>query len=123
MSQKLLQIKKQLTFADIAPYWFDKLTDGKRYVLEKVQLTMDNCKYCVVGEAHGFKELGLCYKYMTDYGCEECNGFSYGGTEHYLSGTMPHDNFCDIPRGLTPEQINNHPTVQAFVEHWNEKHV
>ena len=120
MSQKLLQIKKLLTFEEIAPLWFRKLTRG---IVDTDQyISMNHCRYCVVGEAHGFRDV-IYINHLADYGCEECNGFSYGGTEHYLSGTMPHDNFCDIPRGLTPEQLNNHPTVQAFVEHWNEKHV
>ena len=106
---ELIQIKKLLTLEDIAPNWARSIKMGD-YNREE----LNQNKYCVVGEAHG---------YADRYGCEKCNGFSYGGMTHYRDGAPAHDNFIDILGRLTPEELNNHPTVQALVKHWNEKHV
>ena len=89
---ELVQIKKQLTFEQICPLWSQYLSNplGGHHP----RLCIDDSKYCIVGEAHGWHS-------NTEHRCMECRKFSF--------------DFCYSDRFETLKTL--------FVEHWNEKHV
>jgi hypothetical protein len=98
---EIIQEKKQLTFEDIAPLWYQYLTGGKKSRV----LEMGDYQYCVVGESHGFKTAD----------CFECHKFGL-----YF---IPLDAEVKYEEPYTPSELNKLPDVQAFVKHFNEVHV
>ena len=100
MNQKLLQIKKLLTLEDIAPNWARSIKMGD-YNREE----LNQNKYCVVGEAHG---------YADRYGCAEC--VNYSMTIFFSAYSMG----CN---DLNKDLSKHKQTLTDFVDHWNEFHV
>ena len=97
---ELIQVKKQLTLEDIAPNWARSISMGE-YNREE----LNQPKYCVVGEAHG---------YADRYGCAKC--FNYSMTiffSAYYNGT----------KELREDLTKHKQILTEFVDHWNEHHV
>jgi hypothetical protein len=102
MSQILVQEKKLLTLKDIAPQWYNKLL-GKE---SSEQLNWSIPSQCIVGEAHGFS--GEYSEYCSHF-CGRFISVVYDENKK--------------PKQYTEQELNNHPIVKDFVQHWNEVHV
>ena len=101
MSTIQIQRKKQLTFENICPQWSVAVPEylTKMWFVNHSYLDISNSKYCIVGEAHGFNT-DYTDSTSTQY-CKTCSKFS--------------DAFCYI-EGLQENK-------EAFVQHWNTKHI
>lgn len=112
---ELVQVKKQLTFEEIAPQWslfisqagsaraalMDKALDTK--LAEKLgfaKLKFTDVRFCIVGEAHGFSS-NYCYEKEIGF-CKPCHSFAYAF--------------------MCKEEVFEE-RKSAFVQHWNEVHV
>ena len=73
---KLIQIKKQLTFEEICPYWAKELRRGTAS-----KGLLNNFTQCIVGEAHGFNS-DYSYASLNSF-CQECfdYSFDFGGKD------------------------------------------
>lgn len=99
------ETKKGLTLKEIAPKWAERL-DQKNNLPFPLSLTwlkwyyeLDHPSKCVVGEAYGY-----CPTYQKE--CKRCDtlGWKLGGSF------------------LLRSKIGLQKNIEAFVEHWNEKH-
>jgi len=106
-SQQLVGLNK-LSFQDIAPQWFDKLTGKFDDIEGRLQIT--SAERCMVGEANKFSDNYI----YSDTPCGECFNLSIGLT-------AVSDRYSSFP--ATAEQLENDPIVKEFVNHWNECHV
>jgi len=92
-----------LTLHQIAPRWASVLartpkTDKIRFKVRGATLDISRLKLCVVGEAHGFSD---------GYGtCPECYQAS-----------------CEFASLLRDKPSQRKPQLDAFVEHFNSKHL
>ena len=90
MNQKLIQVKKQLTFEEICPQWAQKLCDRDKSFI-------GDFTHCIVGEAHGFSMDYSCIG-SRSY-CKECYDYSYdfGGDDlSQLDEFVVHWNECHV---------------------------
>ena len=116
---ELVQQKKTLTFEEICPTWYKILTGKTNYTPDTSAINIADHKYCVVGEAHGFKSRDDQYN-----GCKKCAKFSYSLTNdndfyhHFQTEYM-----SDDIKILTESELANDPLVKDFVNHWNEVHI
>jgi len=91
------------TLHQIAPRWASVLarmpkTDKIRFKIRGATLDISRLKLCVVGEAHGFSD---------GYGtCPECYQAS-----------------CEFASLLRDKPSQRKPQLDAFVEHFNSKHL
>ena len=110
-----VQEQKQLTFADICPQWDKKLRGWRNSHLD-----MRNARTCIVGEAWDFNgDYFPMFNWETVYSpsyleqdpdrCATCAEFS---THFPWSYNL---------RKTNPTNFEN--LQDAFVRHWNEKHV
>jgi len=112
--QKLIQvqIQKFLTFEDICPRWSkvfhtQKKTQKTKYRVDRKNLDIEDCKKCVVGEAHGFpNDADTGYKNKDGSTCKKCYKYS-----------------VNIPRSLEESPYNRRIRVERFVNHFNQYHV
>jgi|SRR5919197_5536402 hypothetical protein len=103
--EKKIIKKPLLTLKEIAPKWAERLQQGNKLPFPlsltwlKWYYELDHPSKCVVGEAHGYNPT-----YQKQ--CKECNslGWEFGGSFLLRSRS-----------GLQRD-------IDAFVEHWNEKH-
>ena len=111
MSQ--IQIQKPLTFEQICPLWFTALTGGGKSQI----LNWADFRHCMVGEAYGFDKSYI--NPTSSLFCKACAGFAG------LNGCMEDKRtLLEILRHeWISKELNNEPTVQEFVKHWNECHV
>lgn len=106
-SQQLVGITK-LSFQDIAPQWFDKLT-GRLDDIEG-RLVMTDHERCMVGEANKFSNGYV----ESETPCGEC-------IYHSLRFPAVATYYAEFP--ATKTQLENDPIIKEFVNHWNEYHV
>jgi hypothetical protein len=97
-----IQEKKQLTFEEIAPLWYQYLTGP----IKSRDLEITDFSRCIVGEAHGFSSKSTK--------CEECHGFGL-----LFCGIDAQRNMVGL---LSAEEVNNDNDVKEFVQQWNEVH-
>ena len=121
MSELIQENKKELkylTIDEIMPTWSHFLDlyieDVKKAMKFKIKnsISIMDPERCFVGESWKFSD-----KYAGD--CKECQGFSYGRYTNKPSFT---EVYSDVIHG----EIKNwreHPRIQEFVTHFNEKHV
>ena len=99
------QEKKPLTLKEIAPKWAKRLEQTNRLPFPlsltwlKWYYELDHPSKCIVGEAYGYRST-----YQKE--CKECNrlGWEFGGSF------------------LSRSRLGLERDIDAFVEHWNEKH-
>jgi hypothetical protein len=94
-----------LSFEDICPQWNNALitrfsNDSRLNILE--------AKYCIVGEAHGFRN--------STYICSKCWEYSQSFT-HCVYGSRDYDNYS-----ITDHILFEH-LKENFIEHFNQSHV
>jgi len=115
----LKQIKKTLTFEEICPIWHKILTGQTNYTPDTSAIDIADHKYCIVGEAHGFKSRDDVYD-----GCEKCDNFSYSWTDDNDFYHHFQTDWCSSDvKILTESELANDPLVKDFVNHWNEEHL
>ena len=112
MNQKLLQIKKLLTFEEICPLWADRINRG-HLVGEKGGTNMHHGCKCVVGEAYKFP--------INDY-------YAWNDCKDYCVCCKDYSRlFCDLVyHDQEPEHEATHSMdyyIRGFTDHWNECHV
>ncbi len=101
--------KKELSIHEISPAWAKILpmiprTNKQEFYTNNQKLDISDCKFCVVGEAYGFKD---------DY-------------SHFGSDDFCYDCYsCAVNFGynLLLPQAEREGFVNNFVEHWNQSHV
>jgi len=101
---------KRLTIHEISPQWARLLplipkTDIQQFYKNGTVLDISNPKFCVVGEAHGFKG-----DYMS---CVSGKDFCQGCFNHSV-------NFASV---LQRKPSDRKELVNSFVNHWNNNHV
>ena len=101
--------KSKLTIEQICPEWSRILplipkTDQQQFYRKDKILDISDAKYCVVGEAYGFK--GDYFDFQNDEFCQECFNHSV--------------NFASA---LISNQSERRQQVNYFVSHWNDSHV
>jgi len=96
-----VQVQKEITFKELCPEWFAKLTGHTH----RVGLSFMNGAMCIVGEAYGF-EKGADY-----YNCHECLRFS--GT----FGAIAYNRYN------SEDRLNSEEIVKGFMNHWNSEHL
>jgi hypothetical protein len=94
-----------LSFEDICPQWNNALitrfsNDSRLNILE--------AKYCIVGEAHGFRN--------STYICSKCWEYSQSFT-HCVYGSGDYNNYS-----ITDHILFEH-LKENFIEHFNQSHV
>jgi hypothetical protein len=101
--------KKELTIHEISPEWSHILplipkTGNSQFYKNGKKLDISDCKYCVVGEAYGFKD---------DY--------SHNGNKDFCYPCYS----CAINLGyaLLLPQAEREGLVNTFVDHWNSTHL
>ncbi len=117
MSQEVVQVKKRrsstekkaLTFEQINPKWSHIIhghpaTGETTFTQNHFILDLTNPKFCVVGEAHGFK--GNYFHYTNDDFCQECFNHS-----------------LRFPYMLEQPPAERKGEVESFVYHWNTEHM
>ena len=100
---------KELSIQEISPAWAKILpmiprTNKQEFYTNNQRLDISDCKFCVVGEAYGFKD---------DY-------------SHFGSDDFCYDCYsCAVNFGynLLLPQAEREGFVNNFVEHWNQSHV
>lgn len=118
MSQRLVQQKKsrqktstkRLTIHEISPQWARLLplipkTDQQQFYKDGTILDISHPKFCIVGEAHGFKG-----DYMDGINKET---FCRGCHSHSI-------NFGSI---LQKKPSDRKELINSFVGHWNNRHI
>lgn len=114
MSQRLVQQRKsrqkRLTIHEISPQWARLLpiipkTDVQQFYKDGTILDISNPKFCVVGEAYGFKN-----DYMS---CMNEKAFCRSCHSHSI-------NFASI---LQKKPSDRKELVNSFVRHWNSNHL
>ena len=100
--------KKELSIHEISPEWAILLgrlpkTDNHEYYIRGQKLDIQDCKYCVVGEAYGF-----------DDSYQDWNG------EKYCTECYHHS--VDFGRALTDDPVMRGFMIDNFVDHWNKEH-
>src|ERR671931_2426979 len=111
--QKHEQVKKKqqssllfpLSFEDICPQWNNALSTG---FSNNSRLNISEGKYCIVGEAHGFRN--------STYICSKCWEYSQSFT-HCVYGSGDYNNY-----GITDHKLFEYLKVN-FIEHFNKSHV
>ena len=101
--------KKELTIQEICPQWAGIIpmipkTERQEFYKNNQRLDISDCKYCVVGEAHGFND---------DYSHSENKDFCY---PCYSSA-------INFGYSLLLPQAEREGLVNTFVDHWNSTHV
>ncbi len=117
MNQEAIQVKKRrsptkkkaLTFEQINPKWSHIIhghpaTGETTFTQNHFILDLTNPKFCVVGEAHGFK--GNYFHYTNDDFCQECFNHS-----------------LRFPYMLEQPPAERKGEVESFVYHWNTEHM
>ncbi len=101
--------KKELTIHEISPQWAQILpliakTDKSEFYRNGGKLDIADCRFCVVGEAYGFKD-DYAHSNKKDF-CYDC--FSCAINLGYSLLLPPRER-----EGLT----------NTFVDHWNSTHL
>lgn len=110
--QKHEQVRKKhepsllsLSFEDICPQWNNALSTR---FSNNSRLNISEAKYCIVGEAHGFRN--------STYICSKCWEYSQSFT-HCVYGSGDYNNYS-----ITDHILFEH-LKENFIEHFNQSHV
>ena len=101
--------KKELTIHEISPQWALLLplipkTDKSEFYKNNQKLDISDCRYCVVGEAYGFKD---------DYSHSDKKDFCY---DCFASA-------INFGYSLLLNPSEREGLTNTFVDHWNSSHV
>jgi len=107
-----MSVLKQITgLENISPLWNKKIIDG--YLNPQDGLNLNESKYCIVGEAHG---------YNWPYGCSDCHSFSMSFLRtsrldpvDYSKGYQQYTGRW----GVTSEFMAE---LKCFIDHFNANH-
>ena len=94
-----------LSFQDICPQWNNALSTR---FSNNSRLNISDAKYCIVGEAHGFRN--------STYICSKCWEYSQSFT-HCVYGSGDYNNYS-----ITDHMLFEH-LKENFIEHFNQSHV
>ena len=94
-----------LSFEDICPQWNNALITR---ISNNSRLNISEAKYCIVGEAHGFRN--------SAYICSKCWEYSQSFT-HCVYGSRDYNNYS-ITNYILFEHLKGN-----FIEHFNQSHV
>ena len=94
-----------LSFEDICPQWNNALSTR---FSNNSRLNISEAKYCIVGEAHGFRN--------STYICSKCWEYSQSFT-HCVYGSGDYNNYS-----ITDHILFEH-LKENFIEHFNQSHV
>jgi hypothetical protein len=108
--QKRIQNKHEpsslsLSFEDVCPQWNNALSTR---FSNNSRLNISEAKYCIVGEAHGFRN--------STYICSKCWEYSQSFT-HCVYGSGDYNNYS-----ITDHILFEH-LKENFIEHFNQSHV
>ncbi len=108
LRKKARHVKKELTIHEISPQWAKILpivpkTERQQFYKSGQKLDISDCKFCVVGDAYGFKD---------DYSHFDNDDFCY---DCYASAV-------NFGYNLLLPQAEREGFVNNFVEHWNQSH-
>lgn len=101
--------KKELSIHEISPVWTRILamvakTEQQEFYNNGQRLDISDCRFCVVGEAHGFKD---SYSRVDNKDfCYDC----YASAINFAHSLM-----------LNPSEREG--LTNTFADHWNESHV
>ncbi len=101
--------KKELSIHEISPIWARILamiprTEQQEFYKSGQKLDISDCRFCVVGEAYGFKD-PYAHVDNEDF-CYDC----YASSINFAHSLM-----------LNPSEREG--LVNTFTDHWNESHV
>jgi hypothetical protein len=101
--------KKDLTFREIAPRWFERLNklrlmQGSSQEKESIYSDINDYKMCIVGEAYRFNPSYVVYGSSDN--CKQCIAFSRNFVYYVKESNF--QKFKDIE--------------QEFTKHWNNAH-